>query len=142
MGARTRWELRLRRFDGRGLRCELCSPLARLHRSDEPDGPFEIEALREALQICQATLGQDVVRQQEAVGRHDADAPSAVAGDQYLASGWYKSTAPTRFIFWYRDANGGWHYWTQSPQFAAAGSWTQATWGTPAVHRARVLAAL
>ncbi len=60
-------------------------------------------------------------------------APSAVVGDQYLASGWYKSTTPTRFIFWYRDANGGWHYWTQSPQFAAAGSWAQATWGTPAV---------
>jgi peptidoglycan/xylan/chitin deacetylase (PgdA/CDA1 family) len=60
-------------------------------------------------------------------------APSAVAGDQYLASGWYKSTAPTRFIVWYRDANGGWHYWTQSPQFAAASSWTQAAWGTPAV---------
>ena len=34
---------------------------------------------------------------------------------------------------WYRDANGGWHYWTKSPQFAAASSWTQATWATPAV---------
>jgi peptidoglycan/xylan/chitin deacetylase (PgdA/CDA1 family) len=60
-------------------------------------------------------------------------APSAVAGDSYQGSGWYKSTTPTRFVFWYRDANGGWHYWTQSPQFAAASSWTQATWATPAV---------
>jgi peptidoglycan/xylan/chitin deacetylase (PgdA/CDA1 family) len=60
-------------------------------------------------------------------------APSAVAGDSYQASGWYQSTTPTRFVFWYRDANGGWHYWTQSPQFAASSSWTQATWGTPAV---------
>jgi peptidoglycan/xylan/chitin deacetylase (PgdA/CDA1 family)/archaellum component FlaF (FlaF/FlaG flagellin family) len=60
-------------------------------------------------------------------------APSAVAGDSYQASGWYHSTTPTRFVFWYRDANGGWHYWTQSPQFAASSSWTQATWATPAV---------
>jgi len=60
-------------------------------------------------------------------------APSAVAGDSYQASGWYKSTTPTRFVLWYRDANGGWHYWTQSPQFAASSSWAQATWATPAV---------
>ena len=59
--------------------------------------------------------------------------PSAVAGDSYLASGWYQSTVPTRFVSWYRDANGGWHSWTKSPQFAAASSWTQATWATPAV---------
>jgi peptidoglycan/xylan/chitin deacetylase (PgdA/CDA1 family) len=60
-------------------------------------------------------------------------APSAVAGDSYVASGWYKSTAPTRFVLWYRDTNGGWHYWTQSPQFLASSSWTQAVWSTPAV---------
>jgi peptidoglycan/xylan/chitin deacetylase (PgdA/CDA1 family) len=60
-------------------------------------------------------------------------APSAVAGDSYSVSAWYQSTTPTRFVFWYRDANGGWHSWTKSPQFAAASSWTQATWATPAV---------
>jgi hypothetical protein len=60
-------------------------------------------------------------------------APSAVPGDSYIVSGWYRGTVPTQFVFWYRDANGGWHYWTQSPQFAAASSWTQATWATPAV---------
>jgi peptidoglycan/xylan/chitin deacetylase (PgdA/CDA1 family) len=60
-------------------------------------------------------------------------APQAVAGDSYVASGWYQSTAPTRFVFWYRDTNGGWHYWAQSPQFAASSSWTQATWATPAL---------
>ena len=60
-------------------------------------------------------------------------APGAVPGDAYVASGWYQSTIPTRFVFWYRDANGGWHYWTQSPQFAASSSWTQARWATPAV---------
>ncbi|MGD0377334.1 MAG: Ig-like domain-containing protein, partial [Streptosporangiaceae bacterium] len=60
-------------------------------------------------------------------------APSAVAGDAYLVSGWYQSTVPTRFLFWYRDANGGWHSWTKSPQFGAESSWTQAKWTTPAV---------
>lgn len=60
-------------------------------------------------------------------------APTAVPGDSYTAKGWYQSTAPTRFVFWYRDANGGWHYWTQSPQFAASSGWTQAVWATPAV---------
>ena len=60
-------------------------------------------------------------------------APSAVPGDSYLVSGWYQSTVPTRFVFWYRDANGGWHSWTKSPQFAAESSWTQAKWATPAV---------
>jgi len=59
--------------------------------------------------------------------------PSVVVGDAYLVSAWYHSTAPTRFVFWYRDANGGWHFWTQSPQLAAAGSWTRANWVTPGV---------
>jgi peptidoglycan/xylan/chitin deacetylase (PgdA/CDA1 family)/archaellum component FlaF (FlaF/FlaG flagellin family) len=60
-------------------------------------------------------------------------APSVVPGDQYVTSAWYQSTVPTRFAFYYRDNNGGWHYWTQSPQFPASSSWTQATWGTPAI---------
>lgn len=60
-------------------------------------------------------------------------APSAVAGDSYLVSGWYQATAPTRFVFWYRDANGAWHPWTRSPQFAASSSWAQAIWATPGV---------
>ncbi len=59
--------------------------------------------------------------------------PSVVAGDAYLVSAWYQSTAPTRFLFWYRDTNGGWHSWMKSPQFAVASSWTQANWATPAV---------
>jgi Polysaccharide deacetylase/Bacterial Ig domain len=60
-------------------------------------------------------------------------APSVVTGDSYTASGWYQSTTLTRFVFWYRDGNGGWHYWTQSPQFSSASSWTKAVWATPAV---------
>src|ERR1022692_4155487 len=60
-------------------------------------------------------------------------APSVVPGDQYLASAWYQSTTPTRFVIYYQDANGGWHYWTQSPTFPASSNWTQATWPTPAI---------
>jgi len=60
-------------------------------------------------------------------------APSVVPGDSYSVSGWYQSTSPTRFLLWYRDGNGGWHYWTQSPQFAASSGWSQAVWATPAV---------
>jgi peptidoglycan/xylan/chitin deacetylase (PgdA/CDA1 family) len=60
-------------------------------------------------------------------------APSVVAGDSYVASAWYQSTTPTRFVLWYRDANGAWHYWTQSPQLSASSSWSQASWATPAV---------
>ncbi len=60
-------------------------------------------------------------------------APSIVAGDQYVSSAWYQSTVPTRFAVYYRDGDGGWHYWTQSPQFAAASSWTQASWAWPAI---------
>jgi hypothetical protein len=60
-------------------------------------------------------------------------APSVVAGVSYLASAWYQSTETTRFTFWYRDNNGGWRWWTQSPQFAASSTWAQATWVTPPV---------
>jgi peptidoglycan/xylan/chitin deacetylase (PgdA/CDA1 family)/archaellum component FlaF (FlaF/FlaG flagellin family) len=69
------------------------------------------------------------------ISTHDLGqcAPSVVAGDAYLVSAWYQSSTPTRFVFWYRDANGAWHSWTQSPQYGAASSWTQANWVTPAV---------
>jgi peptidoglycan/xylan/chitin deacetylase (PgdA/CDA1 family) len=60
-------------------------------------------------------------------------APSVVDGDVYVMSGWYNSTAPVRFDVFYRDTNGAWRYWTQSPQFSASSGWTQATWATPAV---------
>jgi peptidoglycan/xylan/chitin deacetylase (PgdA/CDA1 family) len=59
--------------------------------------------------------------------------PAVVPGDAYVASAWYKSTTPTRLVFYYRDTNGGWHFWTQSPQFAASSSWAQATWSPPAI---------
>ena len=60
-------------------------------------------------------------------------APAAVVGHEYLASAWYKSTAPTNIVLWYRDVNGGWHYWTASPAFHASAGWVEASWMTPAV---------
>jgi peptidoglycan/xylan/chitin deacetylase (PgdA/CDA1 family) len=60
-------------------------------------------------------------------------APAVMAGDTYLLSGWYRGTAPTRFGVWYRDGNGGWYYWTESPQFSVSSTWTQAVWATPLV---------
>jgi peptidoglycan/xylan/chitin deacetylase (PgdA/CDA1 family) len=60
-------------------------------------------------------------------------APSVVAGDAYVMSGWYQSSAPIRFDVWYRDSNGGWHWWMESPQINAASGWTQAVWATPAI---------
>ena len=60
-------------------------------------------------------------------------APAVVPGDKYLMSAWYKSDTPTRFGLWYRDSVGGWHSWTQSPQFAASSTWTQAVWATPPI---------
>jgi peptidoglycan/xylan/chitin deacetylase (PgdA/CDA1 family) len=67
--------------------------------------------------------------------RHDLGqcAPSVVPGTSYFASAWYQGTEPAGFAFWYRDSDGGWHWWTRSPRFPASPSWAQATWITPAV---------
>jgi hypothetical protein len=60
-------------------------------------------------------------------------APTTVAGDFYQLSSYYKSTVPVFFTVYGRSAQGVWSYWTQSPTFAPASGWTQATWRTPAV---------
>jgi peptidoglycan/xylan/chitin deacetylase (PgdA/CDA1 family) len=61
--------------------------------------------------------------------------PSATPGHSYRVSGWYKSTTPVQFVFYYRDADGGFNYLTSSRYFAAAANWTQVAWtvaGLPA----------
>jgi peptidoglycan/xylan/chitin deacetylase (PgdA/CDA1 family) len=60
-------------------------------------------------------------------------APTVTPGTAYNLGTWYKSTGITQFALYYRDSSGAWYYWTSSPWFAAASSWTQATWTTPAV---------
>jgi peptidoglycan/xylan/chitin deacetylase (PgdA/CDA1 family) len=59
--------------------------------------------------------------------------PSAMPGRSYQVSAWYTSTGTAQFSLYYRNANGGFQYWTSGPYFASAGSWTQATFVTPAL---------
>ncbi|GIF25485.1 peptidoglycan/xylan/chitin deacetylase (PgdA/CDA1 family) [Actinoplanes tereljensis] len=53
-------------------------------------------------------------------------------GRTYQVATWYKSTVPVFFTLYQRNAIGQWSYWTQSPRFAAASTWTRATWLSPA----------
>jgi hypothetical protein len=59
--------------------------------------------------------------------------PTVVPGNTYQVSVMYESTAISQFALYYRTANGSWAYWTSSPWLAAASTWTQATFTTPAV---------
>jgi putative cell wall-binding protein/peptidoglycan/xylan/chitin deacetylase (PgdA/CDA1 family) len=60
-------------------------------------------------------------------------APTATPGHTYSLRTWYKSTVTTQFDVYYRNAVGGWIYWTSSPLFSASTAYTQASWTTPAV---------
>jgi peptidoglycan/xylan/chitin deacetylase (PgdA/CDA1 family) len=60
-------------------------------------------------------------------------APAAAAGHTYTLSAWYNATAVTQFVAYYLNTSGSWVYWTSSPWLAAASSWTQASWTTPAL---------
>lgn len=59
--------------------------------------------------------------------------PTVVPGKTYNLSTWYQSTGTTQFALYYRDSSGAWFYWTSSPWFATASTWTQATFTTPPV---------
>ncbi|MBO1755867.1 polysaccharide deacetylase family protein [Allobranchiibius sp. CTAmp26] len=59
--------------------------------------------------------------------------PSVVPGKTYNLSTWYTSTGTTQFALYYRDSTGAWYYWTSSPWFNTASTWTQATFTTPPV---------
>ncbi len=58
-------------------------------------------------------------------------APYLKVGQRYKISGWYQSTAPTLFIVYGRNAQGGWEYLTESPLYSASSGWTQASYVTP-----------
>jgi peptidoglycan/xylan/chitin deacetylase (PgdA/CDA1 family) len=60
-------------------------------------------------------------------------APTVEPGKTYNMSTWYQSTGITQFALYYRDASYAWRYWTSSPWFAAAPTWTEATFTTPPV---------
>ena len=59
--------------------------------------------------------------------------PTVVPGNTYNLSVQYESTAVSQFALYYRTTSGSWAYWTSSPWFAAASTWTTATFTTPAV---------
>lgn len=60
-------------------------------------------------------------------------APPASPGRSYVLRSWYTSTASTQYAVYLRTTAGGWVYWTSSPYFAAASSYTQAAWTTPEI---------
>jgi peptidoglycan/xylan/chitin deacetylase (PgdA/CDA1 family) len=60
-------------------------------------------------------------------------APEVTPGRAYTVSSWYKSTTRMNLVAFYRDQIGAWHYLATSPAFAAAASWTNAQWTTPAM---------
>ena len=59
--------------------------------------------------------------------------PGATPGHTYQLGAWYKSTGNTQFDVYYRDATGGFVYWTSSPLFSPSATYTQALWATPAL---------
>jgi hypothetical protein len=59
--------------------------------------------------------------------------PAVTPGATYTISSYYKSTGTSQFALYYRDSAGAWYYWTSSPWFAPASSYTQATFTTPPV---------
>lgn len=59
--------------------------------------------------------------------------PTVTPGHTYSLRQWYAATGVTQFAVYLRDSSGVWHYWTSSPWFAAASTFTQANWTTPAI---------
>jgi hypothetical protein len=59
--------------------------------------------------------------------------PTVTPGRQYRISEWYKSNAPVFFTVFSRDSGWTSSFWTSSPTFPSASTWTQATWVTPPV---------
>ena len=59
--------------------------------------------------------------------------PSVTPGHRYRITAWYKSSRPSNFIAFTRDSLGGFYYWATSGDFAAASTWTKATWVTPVI---------
>lgn len=58
-------------------------------------------------------------------------APTAAEGVSYQVSAWYKGTGTAQFSLYYRNANGGFQYWTSGPYVPQSADWAQATFVTP-----------
>ncbi|HEV8462613.1 MAG TPA: chitobiase/beta-hexosaminidase C-terminal domain-containing protein [Gaiellaceae bacterium] len=60
--------------------------------------------------------------------------PTVTPGHQYLITEWYKSSTPTYFTVFNRaDTSYQQNFWTSSPNFPAASTWTKASWVTPVI---------
>jgi peptidoglycan/xylan/chitin deacetylase (PgdA/CDA1 family) len=57
--------------------------------------------------------------------------PPATPGHTYTVSAWYHGSGSMRFALYYRNAQGAWTYWAQSPLLAPASSYTHASFTTP-----------
>jgi len=57
--------------------------------------------------------------------------PGATAGHSYQLGAWYESTGNTQFAVYYRNATGGFDYWTSSPYFPPSATYSHAVWTTP-----------
>lgn len=59
--------------------------------------------------------------------------PAVTPGKAYNLSAWYSSTAPTRFVVYYRTIRGNWLFLSSSPEQAASATWRNASWTTSAL---------
>jgi len=84
----------------------------------------------ESMQITSRSSGDRKLVQTQDSG---TCAPAVTPGDRYALSAWYKSTASTGFVVFYRTSTGAWRYWMSSPSVASATNWTQAVYITPAL---------
>jgi peptidoglycan/xylan/chitin deacetylase (PgdA/CDA1 family) len=94
------------------------------HTSDAHSGSFA-----EKLDITSFTNGDRKLVNSQDTG---TCAPTAVPGNTYTVTAWYKANVTARIFAYYRSSGGTWTFWT-SASFPASSSWAQATWVTPAV---------
>jgi peptidoglycan/xylan/chitin deacetylase (PgdA/CDA1 family) len=59
--------------------------------------------------------------------------PTMTPGHRYVVKAWYKATRPAYFTAYVRNADLGFTYYTDSPNFAASSGWSQAVWTTPVI---------
>lgn len=62
-----------------------------------------------------------------------ACSPTVADGHTYSLRTWYTATSITQFALYLRDEHGVWNYWTSSPWFAPAETFTEAVWTTPEI---------
>ncbi|HYX83332.1 MAG TPA: Ig-like domain-containing protein, partial [Gaiellales bacterium] len=60
-------------------------------------------------------------------------APPVTVGDTYTASAFVKGQGTMKWVAYYRTAQGGWTYWTQSAALPAGAAYALSSWTTPAV---------